>query len=337
MKLGILTGYNDWEMYIESCKELKVDYTVVDILSPDWIQNIKNVRDDVDGFLCRPPCGFQEHKNIYDERLFFIKEYFKKPLYPNFNSLYIYENKRNMAAFLEYYNIPHAKTLVFIDKQSAMDFIKTATFPMVQKSNIGAGGSAVTIIRNKRQAKRIANKIFGLKGGLLSHGLSPVYKKFGIPVKLTGCSQRNYMMLQPFHKIKWEWRILKIGNSYFGHQKLLKGDKASGSGLVGWVRPPEKLLYMVKDICDKGCFDVMDVDIFETVGGEFLVNEIQAIFGSYLPYQMKIDGKPGRYVYSEREGFVFEEGEFNRYGSKLLFVEDFINKLKMPSHTINRD
>ena len=55
MKLGILTGYNDWEMYIESCKELKVDYTVVDILSPDWIQNIKNVRDDVDGFLCRPP------------------------------------------------------------------------------------------------------------------------------------------------------------------------------------------------------------------------------------------------------------------------------------------
>ena len=173
----------------------------------------------------------------------------------------------------------------------------------------------------------IANKIFGLKDGLLSHGLSPVYKKFGIPVKLTGCSQKNYMILQSFHKIKWEWRILKIGNSYFGHQKLLKGDKASGSGLVGWVKPPEELLYMAKDICDKGGFDVMDVDIFETIEGEFLVNEIQAIFGSYLPYQMKIDGKPGRYVYSEKDGFIFEEGEFNRFGSKLLFVEDFVSIL----------
>lgn len=232
-----------------------------------------------------------------------------------------------MAAFLEFYNIPHAKTFVFINKQSALDFIRTATFPMVQKSNIGAGGSAVTIISNKHQAKRIANKIFGFKEGLLSHGLSPIYKKFGIPVKLTGCSQKNYMILQSFHKIKWEWRILKIGNSYFGHQKLLKGDMASGSGLVGWVRPPEELLYLTKDICDKGYFDVMDVDIFETIDGKYLVNEIQTIFGSYLPYQMKIDGKPGRFVYSEENGFLFEEGEFNILGSKLLFVEDFINKV----------
>lgn len=326
MRLGILTGYNDWKSYIAACKELGVDYEVVDILSSNWMENLKKAR--VDGFLCRPTCGFQEHKNIYDERLYFIKEYFKKPMYPNFNSLYIYENKRNMAAFLEYYDFPHVKTEVFIDKKDALAYVEQAHYPIVQKSNIGAGGSAVTIIKSKGQARRIVNKLFGYKNGLFDKGLSPVYYKWGIPFKFTGAAQKHYMLVQPFHKIKWEWRILKVGNSYFGHQKLLNGDKASGSGLVGWVEPPQKLLYLAKEICDKGGFDVMDVDVFETLDGKYLVNEIQAIFGSYLPYQMKINDKPGRFVYSDEKGFVFEEGEFNRLNSKLLFVEDFIQKLQ---------
>ena len=93
------------------------------------------------------------------------------------------------------------------------------------------------------------------------------------------------------------------------------------------MEPPQELLCLAKDICDKGGFDVMDVDVFETLEGEYLVNEIQAIFGSYLPYQMKINGKPGRFVYLNEKGFVFEEGEFNRLNSKLLFVEDFVRKL----------
>ena len=328
MKLGILTGYIDWEMYIKACEELKIDYIIVDILSPEWMQNLKKVQNNIDGFLCRPPCRSQEHKNIYDERLYFIKEYFKIPMYPNFNSLFIYENKRNMAAFLEYFNFPHVETHVFTDKDSARKFIKQAQYPLVQKSNIGAAGAGVTIIRNKHKARRITNRIFGIINSVFARGLPPIVKKYGIPFRLTGCSQKNYMIIQPFYKIKWEWRILKIGNSYFGHQKLLKGDKASGSGLVGWVSPPEALLYLVKDICEKGKFDVMDVDIFETVDGKFLVNELQAIFGSYLPYQMKIDNKPGMFIYTENNGFTFEEGEFNRYNSKLLFVEDFIYKLK---------
>ncbi|MGZ5555363.1 MAG: hypothetical protein ACXW3H_06355 [Candidatus Aminicenantales bacterium] len=325
MKLGILTGYHEWRSYISACEELGIAHEVVDILSPDWMDNIR--RSQADGFLCRPPCGFQELKTIYDERLYFIKEYFRKPLYPNFNSLYIYESKRNVAAFLEFYGIPHPQTQVFIDRQQALDHLKTAAYPIVLKSNIGAAGSAVDVVASYRAAKRIARKIFGFKDGLFCRGKSPTLSKWGIPFRLTGSAQKHYLIAQAFHEIKWEWRILKIGNSYFGHQKLLKSGMASGSGLVGWVDPPRELLYMAKDICDKGNFDVMDIDIFETTDGHYLVNELQALFGSYLPYQMRIDDKPGRYVYSHETGFVFEEGEFNRLNSKLLIVQDFVSQL----------
>lgn len=325
MKLGILTSYHEWESYAEACKELNIDYEVVDILSSDWQKNVQEAV--VDGFLCRPPCNFQELKNVYDERLYFIREYLKKPLYPNFNSLYIYENKRNMATFLEYHHIPHAKTKVFVSRQEAMTYLKQAVYPLVIKANIGSGGLAVEIVKNKRKAISKAKKIFGTQKGWFCSGLKPLFFKYGIPLWLSGAAQKHTMLVQEFYQIKWEWRILKIGNSYFGHQKLLRGDKASGSGMVGWVTPPEQLLFMVKEICDNGKFEVMDVDIFETQEGTYLVNELQAIFGSYLPYQMQINGKPGRYVYSDEKGFVFEEGEFNRLNSKLLYVEDFVARL----------
>lgn len=333
MKLGILTGYKGYTEYIEACRELNIEYEVIDILSSDWMSEIKRSVDLIDGYLVRPICEFQEQKSIYDERLHFLSEYFHKPLYPDYKSLYIYESKRMMSAFMEFHNIPHCNTKVFMTEAEALAYFKTASYPKVQKSNIGSAGLTVSFIKNEKQAKRLVRRAFGYRGGKICCGIAPVIKKYGIPFRISGLEQKHYMIVQDFHKIKWEWRVIKVGNSYMGHQKLLKGDKASGSGLVGWVAPPEELLYMVKDICEKGGFDVMDVDIFETEDGQYLVNELQAIFGSYLPYQMKVDNRPGRFVYSEDKGFVFEEGEFNRIGSKLLFVADFVKKLKRNNPT----
>lgn len=328
MKIGILSGFGGWsESYRKACEELKVAHVMIDIESSQWMENIKAVDNEIDGYIASPPCLFQEYKTIYDERLFFIDQFFKKPIYPNYKSCYIYESKRNMASFLDFYDLPHAKTRVFSKKNEAIEYLRQATYPIVVKSNIGAGGTAVYIVDSFGKAKRIANKIFGCHNGLICSGNKPTSDKYFIPIGLSGQSQKHNMIVQDFHKIKWEWRVLKIGNSYFGHQKLLKGNKASGSGLVGWVMPPIEVLNLAKSVCDKGSFDVMDVDIFETVDGRLLINEIQAQFGSYLDYQMMVDDKPGRLVYSDEKGFVWEEGVFNRLNSCLLRVQNFVEIL----------
>ncbi len=70
----------------------------------------------------------------------------------------------------------------------------------------------------------------------------------------------------------------------------------------------------------------MDVDVFETKDGKYQINELQAFFGSYADYQMSIDGHHGRYLYKDCD-FVFEEGDFNVFGSTKLKIEDFINTL----------
>ena len=60
--------------------------------------------------------------------------------------------------------------------------------------------------------------------------------------------QKEFVILQQFIKHDYEWRVVRIGNSFFAHKKLLHGDKASGSLLKGYENPPITLFDFVKKI-----------------------------------------------------------------------------------------
>lgn len=330
MKIGIFSTFSD--LYVnsacEACKVLGVDYEVIDILSSNWIELVRN--SNCDGFFCLSNCASQEKKTIQDERYYFVSHIMNRPIYPDFTGLYIHESKRNMAAWLEYFGYPHAKTKVFTNKDESIEYLNHCKYPVVIKANVGSAASKVIITNSKTKAKRIAKKCFPRKFQSLHSGFAynVQYDHKLIPfLKDVHNRQKDYFLVQEFVKdVKWEWRIIKIGDSYFGHQKLLKGNFASGSGLVGWVAPPTELLFMVKDLCEKGGFPCMDVDIFETKQGEYFINELQCSFGSYLNYQMSIEGKHGRYIFKEGN-FVFEEGDYNVLNSNLLKIEHFIKQL----------
>jgi len=326
MKLGILTDlYGHYKLYEEGCKELDIDYVIIDFLSTDWLSNIqKNL--DCNGFLVRPTHDYQEHNDVYMERLYFLTFDLKKQIYPSYNELRLYENKRNMATWLELYDFTHAKTNVFLNKKEAMKYVSHATYPLVIKSNIGAGATGVKIVKSTRKAKRIINNTFGRFHPFFSLGQVQKRKRFGMTIPIWGSAEKHVVLIQDYHEIQWEWRIIKINDSYFGHKKLLKGEFASGSDRVEWIQPPEELLEMTREICEKGNFYSMAVDIFETTDNTYIVNELQSLFGSYLDSQMNINGIPGRYRYLNNE-YVFEEGTFNQYGSYLLRVEHFIQIL----------
>lgn len=326
MKLGILSNFTgSKEYYIEACKELRVNYEVIDIRSSDWLENIKI--SNCDGYLVRPMCLKQSWKDMCDEKLYFINKILKKPIYPSFDACYIYEDKKKMAYWLKAHNIPHAPTHVLYDKTEAINFLEKAKYPLVFKPNIGSAAIGIKMIDKKQEALKLVDKIF-TKWRFFNKGYTKWYKtKYKISYPIMDDKQHNFIIFQDKLKVKTEWRIIKIGESYFGHQKLEVNGFHSGSGKVGWVDPPKKLLRMAKDICDKGNFRSMDVDIFETEDGKYYVNELQTIFGSYDISQMYIDGKPGRYLFND-DKWKFEEGYFNQNYSCNLRVEDFIKTLK---------
>jgi len=168
------------------------------------------------------------------------------------------------------------------------------------------------------------------KGQWLKRGLrylihpGDIKKKIWIYNALRSEVQSGFVILQEFIPHEFEWRVVRIGESFFAHKKLKRGDKASGSLLKGYENPPLPLLDFVRDITDRHKFFSQAIDVFESDRG-YLVNEMQCIFGQSDPYQMLVNGKPGRYI-CKREKWVFEKGDFNQnesYNLRIEYIVDF--------------
>lgn len=318
------------------------DYEIIDIFKHNWYELI--YQNHFDFILAKPPGLMSLYKKIYDERLELLPQEFRKKLYPSITEIKIYENKRYLSDWLKINKIPHPETYVFLNKYESLEFLKTANFPLVAKTNIGASGKGVRVLRNRKQAENYIKKAFSNKGA--PHSFGPNLKVGSIFAKLKKAlkeqnllkhkldiyissykeRQKGYVLFQEFIGHEFEWRVVAIGNSYFAHKKLKIGDKASGSLLKNYDNPPLYLFDFVKTIMDKYGFYSQTIDLFETNDGKLLVNEMQCIFGQSDPYQMLVDGKPGRYRYINNK-WVFEEGDFARNECFDLRIEHILAML----------
>ncbi|MCR3921910.1 MAG: hypothetical protein NUK65_05235 [Firmicutes bacterium] len=327
MKLGILKEFTGLEQpYVDACRELGIEYEVIDIIASDWMQRIKD--SDCDGYLVRSSYAKDTWKRMYDEKVYYINVVMGKPVYPPFNDIFIHESKNNMAYWLEAHDIPQAGSWVFYRSDEAAEFIETkAKFPLIFKPTVGSYALGVKIINNQREAKKLIKQVF-TKYGFFNRGFTKYKRsKIGLPVPVMDDRQFNHLMFQERIDIKYEWRMVKVDQSYFGHQKLKKGDFHSGSGMVGWVDPPEVLLELIRYICDIGNFNALNVDVFEDQQGNYFVNELQPFWGAVDTSQMYVDGKPGRYFF-RNGGWFFEEGVFCQNACCNLKVQAFINQLE---------
>lgn len=330
-KLGIFNGFNtgkdSYELYVQACIDLGVEYEVIDIVSDNWLENL--AASDCDAYLVRPTPFYVAWKRMFDEKLHHVVNVLGKTVYPRYQDLLMYENKRHMAYTMQIHNLPHARTHIFYDKAEALAFAETTALPVVFKTHIGAQSRGVKIVRTRRQLQRLIRQVFFRgyfrRARVNFKGLLP--RKVSVPYYF---AEPDYkvILLQEFLPDVLEWRMIRIGDWYFGHQKMKHGEFHSGSPVEGWFTPPERLLRFVKDVCDTIGTNSMAVDVFETPQGEYKVNELQAVSGSYKPSQMFVDGKPGRFVFDRgRDSWDFEEGYFNLNGSCNLRVLHLLEML----------
>ncbi|EMD78536.1 hypothetical protein C408_3066 [Vibrio diabolicus E0666] len=312
---------SELEAIIRACDELDFKYKKIDLYSNNWLDELN---EKFDFILIRPPCTYSERKSLFDERMFFIRDVLKLRVFPEYQALMCYENKRLMADFLKLSGLDFPDTYVSYSKSETEKFIEQAKFPLVFKTNTGSGASGVQIINTRKKAKNLIRSCFGIRPDL-AIGKIFTGKKNGIPYPRFGASQKHYVVFQECLNIKWEWRIVKIGNTYFGHKKLLGDDGfASGSLQKGWELPPTELLDSVRRFCDKFSFSTISIDFFESQCGKYYANEVQVIFGHSTKNLMLHEGKPCRYIYSNNE-YILEYGEFcqnESWNSRLILAAE---------------
>lgn len=313
IKLGIVKDVMLRHSYYEAaCLELGVPYEVIDLSGADWQERI--LSSGCAAFLVRPFVLTSMGKVMYDERIRILAEEMGKRVFPSPKSLWLYESKRRTADWLKANGIAQPRTSVFFDQGKAMDFIESCDLPVVFKTDLGSESFGVRIVRHRNEGKKLVKRCFG--------------RGFATPRYDVGERSRGYILFQEFIPEAREWRVVRIGDSYFGHTKVRKGDFHSGSKQKRFDTPPRAVLDLCRRATDLGDFKNMSLDILETCGGEYLVIELHAYFGCSTPNVMEIDGRPGRYIYSENaDEYVFEEGSFNRNASCNLRVMLLLDSL----------
>lgn len=347
VKIGILANelINDHQPWVEACEKKKedVDFKIINLTKDNWLDEVQADRFDI--LLTKPGGISSRFKQLYDERVYLLKNAMGFRLYPDDEEVYIYENKRFLYSWLASHHIPLPQTRIFYDLNDALDYLETSEYPVVAKLNIGASGKGVSILKNKSEAVSYTRRAFwkgiSAKSGPNWDKDSPLTKIVNLisrPALLLEKKriyslqrseiQQGYVLFQEFINHTFEWRVVRIGDSFFAHKKLKKGDKASGSLLKDYSDPPADLIDFVYEITERFHFYSQAVDIFEPSKGHYIVNEMQCIFGQSDPYQMKVGGVPGRYI--RRSGqWIFEPGDFNSLMGYLLRLEHVINILNI--------
>lgn len=332
-------SYLNW---IKACQEFGVDHIVVDLVSSDWLSEIK--KHPFDCFLACPSGREQHYKQMYDERIYIIERVLGKFVYPNYAEISLHENKRFLSYWLQANEIPHPLTYVFYNPNEADAFIKKTSFPIVGKMNIGASGKGVTIFRHYFEIKDYNQKAFSegirqawgpnLRMGSYWHRLinliknpERIIKRLQVYNKLYNEKQKGFIILQEYVPHSFEWRVVRIGDSYFAHKKVKHGDKASGTKGILYNLPSDDLLNFVRNTCEKFGFNCMAIDLFEKAPGVYLVNEMQCIFGHVQDYICKKKGEPGRLRYIDNR-WIFQPGSFNQNLSYNLRLENALTFLK---------
>jgi len=327
----------DWQRACEKYKEY-IEYEIIDLTDHNWLDILMNTQFDC--ILTKAPGNNSLFKNLYDERLYIISKILHYPIYPSYDENVIYENKKMLSYWLQAKKIKHPQTRVFYDQIEAADFVDNTKYPIVAKTNIGASGSGVKILKSSSHARGYIKKAFQGKGIKRRWGpnlrkknyLKRIQQKLKEPLRSMNFYsnryrsskidiQKHFVIFQEFIEIESEWRCVIIGDSYFGHKKKKQGKLISGGGGIIWDYPNNKILDFLMEVKEKGNLSATSIDLFETVNGDIYVNEIQCFFGFIDPdNQMYINGKPGRFK-SVNGSWVFEEGIFNKNNSYDLRIE----------------
>ncbi|ENK2311887.1 hypothetical protein AB3B00_004216 [Vibrio alginolyticus] len=332
MKIAIIKGYRSLEkMYVESCKSLGLNFDIIDVFEDhDWTNKIQENGYDI--ALVRPPCDCVETRMFFNDIIDFIDKAGIR-VYPNKDSFKMYENKRNMAYEFIASKVKHPITRVCHDKDNFISTCLTMGFPLVAKSVVGSGSAGVIIIKNIKEAHKIARKIFGIHPALALGVIPKVNYRYNLKIPAFGRVSKHAIVLQKFIEFKWEWRIILIGNTISAYKKLKdKKGFASGSKSYGFGLPPKDLIETAIDDAKKLNFTSGALDYFESEKGDYYLNEAQCVFGSkpiienFPDAQMfDDDGQPCIYTFTDDGNLNIVYGSFCEYECSTLRVRHALN------------
>jgi glutathione synthase/RimK-type ligase-like ATP-grasp enzyme len=227
--------------------ETGVNVRIVNAYAPDFFEQLAGC----DGFMWR--FGYSPEPRLFAKRLLpAIEHGLGIPVFPSFETVWHFEDKIAQSYVLRAAGLPTPATWVFWDRRSALDFCRSATYPLVLKLSFGYQSLNVRLLNSFEDASYWIAQLFGpgltgMQRPSTSAWRATMQRARGALRHLRGAPphedldccelQHGYFYVQEFvpgnaHDV----RVTVIGNRAFAFRRFNRaGDfRASGSGRIDW-------------------------------------------------------------------------------------------------------
>jgi glutathione synthase/RimK-type ligase-like ATP-grasp enzyme len=274
--------------------ELGIDVRTVNVYSPDFFKQLAGC----DGFMWR--FGYSPNPRLLAKRLLpAIEHGLGIPVFPSFETAWHFEDKIAQSYLMQAAGVPTPATWVFWDRTAALDFCRSATYPLVLKLSFGYQSTNVRLLNSFDEASYWIARLFGTGVTLLrppaSGWRNALHRARGALRHLRGGSayedldyselQHGYFYVQEFvPRNEYDIRVTVIGNRAFVFRRFNRpGDfRASGSGRIDWdpQQIDEESVRLAYRAARRLQTQSLAVDLLQH-GGRKLLTEISYTYASW--------------------------------------------------------
>jgi glutathione synthase/RimK-type ligase-like ATP-grasp enzyme len=335
---GVQQSYSD--RWLELADRAGIQTRIVDAWRPDIFTQL----DGCDAFMWR--FGYRPPERLLALRLLAAVEHVMGiPVFPSWKSAWHFEDKISQFYLLNAARIPMPRTWVFWERQAALDFLRSAQFPLVMKLSNGYRAGNVRLLRTLEEAAYWVEQLFG--HGIWSFGPPPagsaarrmVRRAKAAAKTLAGVVatppgpraelQRGYFYVQEFLPgNEFDTRVTVIGNRAFAYRRMNRpGDfRASGSGRPNWDASEIDLQMVRLAFLAARRLDTQSVAIDAMRrGDERLLTEVSYTYVSWMvrdcPGHWRLHGEPATGDLEWVEGHMAPDD---------AIFEDFASALGVP-------
>lgn len=274
------------DRWIAYCEKKNIPYKIVNAFDSDIIQQLK----DCDALM------WHHHHAIYKDvitakKILFALEHAGIKVFPDFKTGWHFDDKVAQKYLLEAIGAPLVPSYVFYDKQEAINWAKSTTYPKVFKLKGGAGAANVRLVKSEKVMLKLINKAFGKGFPQFDRfsGLKERYRKFkdkqaSLFYVLKGLArvfittdfarqqpnERGYVYFQDFvPNNDSDLRVIVIGERAFAVKRLVRKNdfRASGSGIIEFQRK------YLDEQCIQLSFELNGEIKFQSVAYDFVYSD----------------------------------------------------------------
>ena len=337
MKIGIhhTKGYYS-EQWISYCETKGIAYMLVDCYRSDIIEQLS----DCDALMWH--FSHQSAKaSKFAKQLMYSLETTGKKVYPDFNTIWHFDDKLGQKYLLEATDLPTPPAYAFYSKKDALAWASETSFPKVFKLRNGSSSDNVKLVKSYSSAKRLIHKSFGRGFKLYKgwnnlkeryrkyqHGMSSFQDLMKGVLRLFWTTEYNrvsgrekgYVYFQDFIPgMDHDIRVIVVKDKAFAAKRMVRKNdfRASGSGFGLFEKE------LIDDKFVKAGFEISDKLLTQS-----LVCDFVSLDG--LPMTVEISYASVAYPYKSCPGYWdremnWHEGPFDPYG---WMVDNLIESIK---------